>query len=302
MDKNLKKIKPPTISVLMAVFNCENYISTAIDSILNQSFTDFEFIIINDGSTDRSLDIINSFTDERIRVFNQENHGLAYSLNIGISMATGKYIARMDADDISLPERFQIQYNFMEKNTNVDVLGGAMLYVNQSGNYLGRSFSVISTNILNYYLLHIDNVISHPTVLIRSSSIEEYGKYCSILFAKEDYHLWNKFLRKGAVLRNISKVLIKYRLLDSSMSSTNSFTRKNSEIFNKVLSEDNPSNNLIKKLLESKSEITNEHRNYNFDNLENKVFQILKIFIGYNLSEKIITKIKNIVLKFKYYI
>jgi len=302
MDKNLKKIKPPTISVLMAVFNCENYISTAIDSILNQSFTDFEFIIINDGSTDTSLDIINSFTDERIRVFNQENHGLAYSLNIGISMATGKYIARMDADDISLPERFQIQYNFMEKNTNVDVLGGAMLYVNQSGNYLGRSFSVMSTTILNYYLLHIDNVISHPTVLIRSSSIEKYGKYCSILFAKEDYHLWNKFLRKGAVLRNISKVLIKYRLLDSSMSSTNSFTRKNSEIFNKVLSEDNPSDNLIKKLLESKSEITNEHRNYNFDNLENKVFQILKIFIGYNLSEKIITKIKNIVLKFKYYI
>ena len=227
---------------------------------------------------------------------------MAYSLNIGISMATGKYIARMDADDISLPERFQIQYNYMEKNTNVDVLGGAMLYVNHSGNYLGRSFSIISTTIIKYYLLHLDNVISHPTVLIRSSSIEKYGRYCSSLFAKEDFHLWNKFLRKGAVLRNISSALIQYRLLDSSMSSNHSFTRKNSKIFNKVLLEDNPSENLIKELLKSKSKLTTEHRNYNFDNFENKIFQILKIFIGYNLSEKIITKTKNIVLEFKYHI
>ena len=302
MDKNLIKTRPPYISVVMAVYNCENFIKLALESILNQSFTDFEFIIINDGSTDKSLDIINSFTDDRIKVFNQENHGLAYSLNLGISMAKGKYIARMDADDISLPERFQMQYNYMEKNTNVDVLGGAMLYIDKSSNYLGRSFSVISRANIKYYLLNLDNVISHPTVFIRSSSIEKYGKYCSSLFAKEDYHLWNKFLRKGAVLRNISKVLIQYRVLDSSMSSNNSFTRKNSKIFNKVLLEDNPSENLIKALLQSKGEITNEHRNHNFDNFENKIFQILKIFIGYDLSEKITTKTKNIVLEFKYYL
>ena len=292
--------KPPSISVVMAVYNCENFLRIAIESILNQSFIDFEFIIINDGSTDKSPHIINSFTDERIRVFNQENQGLAYSLNFGISMAKGKYIARMDADDISLPERFQVQYNYMEKNKNVDVLGGAMLYINENGNYLGRSFSLISTNIIKYYLLNFDNVISHPTVFIRSSSIDKYGKYFSRLRLNEDYHLWNKFLRKGADIRNISNVLIQYRLLDSSLSGSNSITRKNSIILNKVLSEDDPSNDLIKALLKSKDEITNETRKYDFDNFENKIFQVLKIFIGYNLSEKIITKIKNISLKFKH--
>ena len=108
----------------MPAYNAEKYIAESIESILSQTFTDFEFIIINDASTDSTKEIIESFQDSRIILINNEqNLGVAKSLNIGIATAKGKYIARMDADDISLPERFQTQFNFMEKNPDIDICG-----------------------------------------------------------------------------------------------------------------------------------------------------------------------------------
>ena len=117
-------MKSPQISVVMPAYNAEKYITEAIDSILFQTFKDFEFIIINDASTDSTKDIIESYKDPRIKLVNNEqNKGVAKSLNIGISVACGKYIARMDADDIALPERFQKQFDFMEQHPNIDVCG-----------------------------------------------------------------------------------------------------------------------------------------------------------------------------------
>jgi len=113
------------VSIVMSVYNAQKYLDEAIESILNQTYSNFEFIIINDGSTDKSLEIIENYAkkDSRIIVINRENKGLIYSLNEGIRKANGKYIARMDADDISLPQRLEKQVEFMEKNKNIGICG-----------------------------------------------------------------------------------------------------------------------------------------------------------------------------------
>ncbi|HEY4799706.1 MAG TPA: glycosyltransferase family 2 protein, partial [Bacteroidia bacterium] len=121
MEKNLNI---PAISVLMPVYNAEKYLCEAIDSILQQTFTDFEFLIIDDGSTDKSVDIIRSYSDKRIVLTTKPcNTGLIDTLNMGIQLARGKYIARMDADDISVAGRLKSQYQYMENNPDVLVVG-----------------------------------------------------------------------------------------------------------------------------------------------------------------------------------
>lgn len=116
--------KKPAISVLMPVYNSEKYLNEAIESILNQTFVDFEFIIINDASNDNSENIIESYQDSRIKYFkNEKNLGVAKTLNKGLKLAQGKYIARMDSDDISLPERLYKQFKFMEVYNDIDVCG-----------------------------------------------------------------------------------------------------------------------------------------------------------------------------------
>ena len=115
----------PKVSVLMPVYNTkEEYLREAIESILNQTFTDFEFIIINDGSTNNAEEVIKSYKDSRIKYYRQENHGLIYTLNYGLSLCNGEYIARMDSDDISLPFRFEKQIEVLDKNPNIGIVGG----------------------------------------------------------------------------------------------------------------------------------------------------------------------------------
>ena len=130
------------ISVVMPVYNGEKYLKDAIDSILNQTHTDFEFIIVNDGSTDNTANIIDSYVDSRIIHVRQENRGLPKALNVGASISKGEYIARMDADDISLPNRLKSQYLFFKSNSDISVLAGSFSYIDEKGKYLGRTFSV----------------------------------------------------------------------------------------------------------------------------------------------------------------
>ena len=124
----------PLVSVLMSVYNGDRYLDEAIDSILSQTYENFEFIIINDGSTDHTKDILSSYSnqDNRIRVFHQKNHGLTFSLNRGLELSRGKYVARMDADDISSPRRLEEQINYLRANPEVGVLGTQMEIINES--------------------------------------------------------------------------------------------------------------------------------------------------------------------------
>ena len=196
------------ISVVMSVYNSEKYLNEAIESILTQTYTNFEFIIINDGSTDASLDIINDYIskDNRIVLVNRENKGLPFSLNEGIALAKGEYIARMDADDISLSNRLEKQLQFMKRN-KVDICGG---YVETFG---GKSNKILVYPLSDHeirFLLISMTPFAHPSVLIRKEVFKDI-KYTNYETA-QDYDLWCQIANKGFKMANLDSIILKYRI------------------------------------------------------------------------------------------
>lgn len=200
----------------MSVYNGEKYFHEAINSILNQTFTDFEFIIINDGSTDESAAIISSYNDTRIRLIQQENKGLAPALNVGLKATRGKYIARMDADDISLPERFEKQFNFLESHPECVAVGSNAKIIDMGGEYLYTSCNLIAWENILHYLPNTP--FFHSSTMFRKDIAIECGGYFEeIKHHFEDMILWNRMAQLGE-LRNIERPLIKYRLVPSAIS------------------------------------------------------------------------------------
>ncbi len=219
----------PTISVVMPVYNGEKYLKEAIDSILNQTYANFEFIIINDGSTDKTEEIILSYTDSRIvYVKNKENFQLVKTLNKGIALAKGKYIARMDADDISLPYRFEQQKYFLDKYKDIGIIGSC---VEIFGDSIKSKKWKVPLNSLEIKISSIFRTpFIHPSVMIKKEIIDTYKLlYDEKYKDAEDYELWIRILRntKGA---NIPKVLLKYRVLETSI--TRQAEKKVRERFN----------------------------------------------------------------------
>lgn len=187
----------PLVSVIMPVYNGEKYISESIESILHQTYKNFEFIIIDDGSTDSTSVLLSDYQkkDPRIKVKRfEKNQGLTICLNIGIKLARGEYIARMDADDISLPSRFEKQVEFLEKHPHVAVLGTSFSLIDQNGSTLRKYFFSNNHNILKWNLLFF-NPICHPSVVFRASTIREIGGYSSDLMRAQDYDLWWRVCR-----------------------------------------------------------------------------------------------------------
>jgi len=197
------------VSVLMAVYNGEKYLGEAIKSILEQTFADFEFIIINDASRDRTEDIIKSYADSRIKLINNDiNLGLAQSLNHGLSMAAGKYVVRMDADDISLPERLGIQVDFMEKHKEVGVAG---TWLRTFGDRTTELKFPLDNETLRCNLLFSPQ-IAHPSVIMRREAlINKQLFYDKSYLAAQDFDLWRR-CSQHFCLANIDKVLLLYRL------------------------------------------------------------------------------------------
>jgi len=206
------------ITVLMSVYNGENHLEEAIESILNQTFRNFEFIIIDDGSEDKSLTIINNYYDKRISLLiNNKNIGLSASLNNGIKLSKGKYIARMDADDISLPERLEKQYNFMERNPDIGILGGGYHIINELGERMG-TYIYPDNPIAIHWKLLAGPVFPHPTVMMRKKVLVENNlSYNKEYFVTQDYDLWCKMIQftRGS---NFPEVLIHYRHHEESKS------------------------------------------------------------------------------------
>jgi hypothetical protein len=196
----------------MSVFNGERFLREAVDSILDQSFREFEFIVIDDGSTDGSAAILDSYqeNDPRVRVYHQENRGLVESLNRGCALAQGKYIARMDADDISVTNRLMWQVDFLEKHPEVGVLGGAAEMIDTSGNSLCIAVNPIEDHEIRYTLLD-DCPVWHPTVLMRKNVFISVGGYRKVVFGAEDYDLWLR-VADYYQLANLETVLLHYRL------------------------------------------------------------------------------------------
>lgn len=209
----------PKISVIMSVYNCEKYLKQSVDSILNQSYKDFEFIIINDGSTDRSREILESYKDDRIRLFNNKNKGLTKSLNEAIRYSNGKYIARMDADDISLPERFKKEINFLDSNRDIVMCGTWADFIDENGKLL-REFKrpVTDKEIKREIIFH--NPFIHPSVMMRKTVFNEIGFYDESFRYAQDYELWTRIVTKFKTA-NIPEKLLEYRLLKEGITKSN---------------------------------------------------------------------------------
>lgn len=205
------------ISVVLPVYNGEKYLQEAIESILTQTYTNFEFIIINDGSTDNSLEIIEKYKskDNRVIVISRENKGLIVTLNEGIGVAKGKYIARMDQDDISLPERFEVQVKFMEENLDIGICGS---WIKSFGeNIKAYKWKLSSSNKRLKTELLFSSCFAHPSVMIKKEILIKNNLYYDNFFVNaEDFKLWSE-LSYVTNFSNIDKVLLKYRILNTSM-------------------------------------------------------------------------------------
>lgn len=201
----------------MPVYNGEKYLRESIDSILAQTFTDFEFIIIDDGSTDNSYDIAAAYSDPRIHLVSQSrNQGLVAALNKGIELACGAYIARMDADDISLPERLARQVEFMDDNLAVGICGTWMQTF--SGSKFETWFAPLSHDRIVARLL-FQSALFHPTVIIRKALINAHLlQYMGEFEYAEDYDLWSRSALYCR-LANIGEVLLHYRIHENSIGS-----------------------------------------------------------------------------------
>lgn len=213
----------PIISVVMPVYNAEKYLDESIESILKQTYQNFEFIIINDGSIDKSLEIIKKYQnqDERIVLISRENKGLVASLNEGIAKAKGKYIARMDADDVSLSERLETQLKYMITN-NLDICGGNYLIIDQNSKTI--STSEVPESFSEILLTMVSNVpFAHPSVMIKKFFLDDKKLKYGINGYKnaEDLDLWINMYNQNARFGNVKKRIIKYRVVPTSMSRTN---------------------------------------------------------------------------------
>lgn len=207
MDKNLSTT--PQISVVMGVYNGEKYLSRAISSVLEQTFTDFEFIIINDGSTDHSPEIIRNFNDPRIRLLEQENKGLVASLNRGFEEARAPLIARIDADDICFKDRLEIQKSFMDNHPEVVVAGSAFELIDDREATL-EIFNPMPDDIHIRRELFLRNPFGHGTIMMRKQAFETAGGYSDV-GPVEDYDLWLRMAPLGK-LGNLQSTLYKWRV------------------------------------------------------------------------------------------
>lgn len=209
MGKNIKT--SPRVTVLMSVYNSEIYLPEAIESILNQTFNDFEFLIINDGSKDKSLQIIEKYAkqDNRIRIISRPNKGLVASLNQGISLAKGEFLARMDSDDISLPSRLEKEVIYLDSHPEVSLIGSNYIVMDEKGKQL------VTTNIFT----HPDdlkvaqvtcNQYGHGSIMARLKVLKRLGGYDSSVGHVEDYHLWTRISRVEDIA-NFEEPLYIYR-------------------------------------------------------------------------------------------
>ena len=199
----------------MPVYNSELYIREAVDSILNQTFTDFEFIIIDDASTDQSVEIIQSYSDPRIQlIVKPKNTGYTNSLNYGLTIAKGEYIARMDSDDISLPERFEKQIAFLDTHPDVVLCGTQFQFIGSNR---------ISKQPISYEELKVRLIsascIAHPTICFRAKFFKDFGiSYDHNQEPAEDYDLWTRLIFISKIV-NLKEVLLAYRVHTSQVSS-----------------------------------------------------------------------------------
>lgn len=289
-------MNPPLVSVIMSVYNGEKYLVQAIDSILNQTYKNFEFIIIDDCSIDNSSHILQEYAQKnsRIKIIKKEKNigikGFIENLNLGISIAKGKYIARMDQDDVSLPERFQKQVDFLENNPEITLVGAQLNLINEQNKITGEAIAALQhRDIVKRITSQIQ--LFHPVIMFRKDQNIQYREkflYC------EDYDLYLNLITQGKKLANINEKLLHYRILESSIS------RKGDNFVKKLMVEKALYFYKLRKengqdLYETfNNEEVLEINNLEFKNKIEELFFALEAAIKLNKKEKIVLLIKKI--------
>lgn len=204
------------VTVLMPVYNAEKYIGEAIRSVLNQTYTTFELLIVDDGSSDNTVNIIRTFNDQRIRLIKEERKGISYALNTGLHEAKGSYVARFDADDICLPRRLEKQISFLNGHPDYVLAGTDAEYIQENGDHLFdfRSISYSYEQIL-HRLYHYCPFI-HSSVMYRKGAVLSAGGYSHFAHHFEDYFLWVNLVKSGKCC-NLPETLIKVRFNPDSL-------------------------------------------------------------------------------------
>jgi len=201
----------------MPTYNDGQYLRQAIDSILGQTFTDFEFIIVNDGSIDDTEEIISSYSDPRIKhLKNRQNTGNTNARNRGMEAAVGKYIAIMDSDDVSVLNRFEVQFNYLEKHPEIGILGGSKIFFDEREWY--KRYYPKDTEYIKSFLL-FKNAVGQPTVMPRREIINKFNLYYNPDYENaEDFDLWYRAALAGVKIANLDEVVLYYRQSESQMS------------------------------------------------------------------------------------
>jgi glycosyltransferase involved in cell wall biosynthesis len=196
------------VSVILPVYNQQTYIAECLESLVCQTHSNLEIIIVNDGCSDGTMEVVEQFRDSRIRIIsNEQNRGLAYSVNRGIDISNGKYIARMDADDVAVPSRFERQVKFMDHNPDIDVSGGGMKSFGYSS--FMHEFPVLHNNCKAQLLFNV--CFGHPTVIFRKKVFDHGNRYDERLKQySEEYELWCRLVDRYR-FANLPEVLIHYR-------------------------------------------------------------------------------------------
>ena len=199
----------PAVSVVMSVYNGQRHVAEAIESILGQTFTGFEFIVINDGSTDRSGDILAGYGDPRLRIVTQANQGLTRSLNRALGLSRGRYVARMDADDVSLPTRLERQVGWLDGHPRLGALGTAVSVIDDRGETVpeeGQLETITGSDAVAQRLIAGHNALIHGSVMMRHEAVERAGGYREAFEYSQDYDLWLRIIEHYDV-DNLPQVL-----------------------------------------------------------------------------------------------
>jgi len=214
VDKNVT----PAVSVLLPVYNCPTFVGGAIESILGQTWTDFELIVIDDGSTDETPAVLQRYNDSRLILLSQPNRGLSATLNRGIELARGRFIARQDQDDVSLPERLAKQVLLFESSPRCGLVG-TWAEIWRDSESTGRQHRHAASNTELQFELLLNNPFVHSSVMMRKSALDDVGGYSVDPRRQppEDYELWSRIARKYEVA-NIPEILHVYREVQGSMS------------------------------------------------------------------------------------
>ncbi|RSO33702.1 glycosyltransferase [Acinetobacter lactucae] len=212
----------PKVSIILPVNRDDGFLKDSILSLLNQVFKDFEILVIANNTSDELWEYIEELQklDSRIKIFRVKLGGLVFALNYAISIAKGKYIARMDADDISLEQRIITQVEYLDNNPNISILGTQIQYINELGDKLGQQASQLPSNFFKIRkIAYYKCPLYHPTVMYRKDDILKLGGY-KYGFYGEDYELWLRAIHEGFEIANLNEVLLYYRVHANQVSNT----------------------------------------------------------------------------------